>query len=59
MEILVVDDNKETTSMLSAFFQSKGFTCESINEPFEALELIQKKKIRCYSFRYLYAKVLR
>lgn len=43
MEILVVDDNKETTSMLSAFFQSKGFTCESINEPFKALELIQKK----------------
>ena len=43
MKILVVDDQIETTSMLSTFFHSKGLLCEVINDSFEALERIQKE----------------
>ncbi|MDH3678017.1 MAG: response regulator [Nitrosopumilus sp.] len=43
MKILIVDDNKETTSALSKYFNSKGFQCDGINDSWKALEQIQKE----------------
>ena len=44
MKILIVDDNKETTSMLSKFFNYKGHQIVVSNDPMEGLEKIKKEK---------------
>ena len=44
MKILLVDDDKKTTSMLSKFLNLKGFSVEVSNEPWEGLDLIQQEK---------------
>jgi len=44
MKILIVDDNKETTSMLSEFFDSKGYPTVVTNDPMEGLGLIQQEQ---------------
>jgi len=42
--ILVIDDNPETTTMLSKFFNSKGFQTVTANNPWEGLRYIQLEK---------------
>ncbi len=44
MKILLVDDNKETTSMLSKFFNYKGHQIIVSNDPMEGLTHIKKEK---------------
>jgi len=44
MKILVVDDNKETTSMLSKFFNYKGYQIVVSNDAMEGLRYIKKEK---------------
>jgi len=44
MKILVIDDNKETTTMLSKFFNSKGFEIIVSNDPMEGLGHIQQEQ---------------
>ena len=44
MKILVVDDNKETTSMLSKFFNYKGHQVVVSNDAMEGLRHIKKEK---------------
>jgi len=44
MKILIVDDNKETTSMISKFLKAKGFDNVVTNDPMEGLEKIKKEK---------------
>ena len=43
MKILVVDDDKQTTSMLSKFFNIEGHTTAVTNDPVEGLQLIQQE----------------
>jgi len=43
MKILIVDDNKETTSMLSKFFNYKGNSTVVTNDPMEGLRHIKKE----------------
>jgi len=42
--MLIVDDNPDTTTMLSEFFNSKGFQTTVENDPWEGLKLIQGEK---------------
>jgi len=42
MKILIIDDNQETTTMLSEFFNSKGFETVVTNDPMEGLIRIQQ-----------------
>jgi len=42
MKILLVDDNKDITTMLSKFFDSKGFETVVTNDPMEGLRLIHQ-----------------
>ncbi len=42
MKILLIDDNKDITTMLSKFFDSKGFETVITNDPMEGLRLIQQ-----------------
>ena len=44
MKILVIDDNKETTTLLSKFFSSKGFEITVSNDPMEGLNNIRNEK---------------
>ncbi len=44
MKILLVDDNKETTSMLSKFFNYEGHQIVVSNDPMEGLRHIKKEK---------------
>jgi len=44
MKILIVDDNKETTSMLSKFFNYKGNSTVVTNDPMEGLRRIQQEQ---------------
>ena len=44
MKILVIDDNKETTTMLSKFSNAKGFEIITTNDPMEGLRHIQKER---------------
>ena len=44
MKILIVDDNKQTTSMLSKFFNYEGHSTVVSNDPMEGLTLIKKEK---------------
>ena len=43
-KILVIDDNEQTTTMLSKFFNAKGFQTTISNDPMEGLGLIRKEK---------------
>ena len=43
-KILVIDDNEQTTTMLSKFFNAKGFQTTITNDPMEGLGLIRKEK---------------
>jgi DNA-binding response OmpR family regulator len=42
MKVLVIDDNKETTTMLSKFFTAKGHSPIVTNDPMEGLERIRR-----------------
>jgi len=43
MKILLIDDNKDITSLLSKFLQAKGFENIVTNDPKEGLEHIKKE----------------
>ncbi len=44
MKILIIDDNKDVTDLLSIFFKKKGFDSFATNDPKKGLELIKEKK---------------
>jgi len=44
MKVLVIDDNKETTTMLLKFFNAKGFPTVVTNNPMEGLNHIRQDK---------------
>jgi len=44
MKILVVDDDKQTTSMLSKFFNYEGHPAVVTNDPMDGLSHIQQEK---------------
>jgi len=44
MKILIVDDNKEITEMLSRYLDVKGFDCVTTNDGLNGLNLIKKEK---------------
>ena len=44
MKILVIDDDKETTTMLSKFFNAKGFQITVTNDPMEGLNHLREEK---------------
>ena len=44
MRILIIDDQPETTTMLSKFFNSKGFQTIVTNDPWEGLRYIQQEQ---------------
>ena len=44
MKILIVDDDKQTTSMLSKFFNYEGHSTVVTNDPMEGLTRIKKEK---------------
>jgi len=44
MSILIIDDNEDTTTMLSQFFNSKGLPTVVINDPWEGLKRIQQEQ---------------
>ena len=43
MKILLIDDDRQTTSMLSKFFNFEGHTTVVTNDPMEGLQLIQQE----------------
>ena len=45
MEVLLVDDNKEITDMISFFLNSQGISCHVINDGKDALIQDKKRKI--------------
>ena len=44
MKILVIDDDKETTTMLSKFFSVKGFQVTVTNDPMDGLNHIREEQ---------------
>lgn len=44
LRILIIDDQLETTTMLSEFFDLKGFQTKVTNDPWEGLKYIQNQK---------------
>jgi len=44
MKILVIDDDEQTTTMLSKFFNAKGFQTTVTNDPMEGLKHIRKEQ---------------
>ena len=44
MKILIVDDNKDITEMLSRYLTVKGFDCITTNDGLNGLNLIKKEK---------------
>jgi len=44
MRILLIDDNKDITSLLSKFLEAKGFENFVTNDPREGLEHIKKER---------------
>ncbi len=44
MKILIVDDDKQTTSMLSKFFDHEGHKTVVTNDPMEGLRRIQEEQ---------------
>ena len=45
LKILVIDDNEQTTNMLSKFFKAKGFQVTATNNPMDGLLLIRKEEL--------------
>ncbi len=43
MKIFILDDDKETTTMLSKFFTAKGYSAKVTNDPMEGLEKIRRE----------------
>jgi len=43
MKILIVDDNKDITTMFSKYMTIKGHSCSVVNDGKSALELLEKK----------------
>jgi len=43
-KILVIDDDEQTTTMLSKFFRSKGFEINITNDPLDGLNMIRAEK---------------
>ena len=44
MKILVIDDNEQTTTMLSKYFSAKGHTVTVTNDPMEGMNQIRKEQ---------------
>ena len=44
MKILIIDDNKDITEMLSRYLSVKGFECLTTNDGLNGLNLIKKEK---------------
>ena len=44
MKILVIDDDEQTTTMLSKFFNAKGFQTTVTNDPMKGLKHIRKEQ---------------
>ena len=44
MDVLVIDDNKEITEMISFFLDSQDISCDVINDGIEGLKQIQNKR---------------
>lgn len=44
LTILVIDDNKETTTMLSKFFNAKGINTVVTNDPMDGLNHIRQEQ---------------
>ena len=44
MKVLVIDDNEDITSMLSKFFNSRGFETVVTTDPMEGLRHIQQEQ---------------
>ena len=44
MKILIIDDNKDITEMLSRYLDVKGFDCVTTNDGLNGLNLIKKEK---------------
>jgi CheY-like chemotaxis protein len=44
MKILVIDDNEQTTTMLSKFLNAKGHTVTVTNDPMEGMNYIRKEQ---------------
>ncbi len=44
MKVLIVDDNKDITDLLSKFLKTKGFEIVETNNPWEGLRRIQKEQ---------------
>jgi len=44
VKVLVIDDNRETTTMLSKFFNAKGLTTTVTNDPMEGLKHIREEQ---------------
>ncbi len=43
MRIFIIDDSKETTTMLSKFFNARGYSLIVTNDPMEGLEKIRRE----------------
>ncbi len=43
MRIFIIDDSKETTTMLSKFFAAKGYSTIVTNDPIDGLEKIRRE----------------
>ena len=43
MKILVIDDNEQTTTMLSKYFSAKGHTVTVTNDPMEGMNQIRRE----------------
>ena len=43
MKVLVIDDNKQTTTMLEKFFAAKGFEITVSNDSIEAINIIRQR----------------
>lgn len=44
MKVLIIDDNPETTTLLSRYLTSKGFENIATNDPLDGLRRIKEKK---------------
>jgi DNA-binding response OmpR family regulator len=45
LKVLVIDDNRETTDMLSTFFESQDIECIAINDGRQGLEAIRNESL--------------
>ena len=45
-DLLIVDDDPSITTLLSDFFDLSGFSVTTLNDPLEAMEVIQKNDFR-------------